>query len=226
MRLSLSSIVKKSIMAVTGLALCGFVLAHMAGNLQIFLGQDALNAYAAKLQHLGPFLWLMRIGLLVCFVAHIVTAALLTVENRHARPSPYLHQATVKATFASRTLPMTGLIVLGFLIYHLAHFTFKLTHPEHAHLSDALGRHDVYSMVVLSFREWPVSVAYVAAMVPLCLHLSHGAASLFQTLGLRHERYQPAIRCAARGFALLILAGNSSIPLAVLVGAVKLPGGA
>lgn len=216
-----SSIFKKTIMALSGLVLCGFVLAHLLGNLQIFAGPDALNTYAAKLQHLGPLLWVARAVLLACLAAHVVTAAQLTIANRRARPQRYLKEATVQASFASRTMPMTGLIVFGFIVYHLAHFTFRATHPAYSHLTDAQGRHDVYSMVVLSFREWPVALSYVLAMIPLSLHLGHGFSSLFQSLGLRHERYVGAVRCAARAFAALILIGNSAIPLAVLAGVVR-----
>lgn len=212
-------------MALSGLALCGFVLAHLAGNLQIFAGPDALNSYAAKLQHLGPFLWVARAVLLACLVAHVVTAAQLTIENRRARPLRYLKETTVQASYASRTMPMTGLIVFGFILYHLAHFTFGATHPAYSHLTDPKGRHDVYAMVVLSFREWPVALAYVAAMIPLSMHLGHGFASLFQSLGLRHERYVGLVRCGARAFAALILIGNCSIPLSILTGIVRLHGG-
>lgn len=208
-------------MALSGLALCGFVLAHLAGNLQIFAGPDALNSYAAKLQGLGPFLWVARAVLLACLAAHVVTAAQLTIENRRARPHGYLKEATVQASYASRTMPMTGLIVLAFIGYHLAHFTFRATHPEYSHLTDAKGHHDVYSMVVLSFRQWPVALSYVLAMIPLSMHLGHGFASLFQSLGLRHERYSGSVRLGARVFAAFVLIGNSSIPLAVLAGVVR-----
>lgn len=216
-----SSIGKKVVVAVTGLVLFGFVIVHMLGNLQVFLGREALNAYAEKLRHLGPFLWLARAVLLAALVAHVVVAARLSRENRAARPVRYRREATVQASYASRTMLMSGAITFLFVVYHLAHFTFGRVHPEYFHRVDALGRHDVYAMVVGSFGDPWVSAAYIAAMLPLAMHLSHGASSLFQSLGLNHPKYAPCVRGAGVAVALVVLAGNCSIPLAVLAGVVR-----
>jgi len=228
-----SSIGRKILVAATGLALLGFVIAHMLGNLQIFLGPDALNGYARSLKDLGPLLWVMRLGLLVVFVVHAVLAVRIAAENRAARPRRYVHAGRIQATTASRTMVVTGLMILLFVLYHLAHFTLGLTHPEHfaqEEIVPALGgevaRHDVYSMVVLGFQSPLVSGLYIAAMALLALHLSHAVASVFQTLGWNHPRRETLVRRAGAGLAWLIFLGNTSIPVAVLTGLVDLPTGA
>ncbi|MBI2095554.1 MAG: succinate dehydrogenase cytochrome b subunit [Candidatus Omnitrophica bacterium] len=218
-----SSVGRKYLMAVTGVFLLGFVVAHMLGNLQIFLGPEALNSYAEHLQNLPALLWPARAVLLGAFILHVGVSISLAIENRRARSIPYACGATVEASYASRTMVMSGLIILAFLIYHLLNFTFGVTHPRFFHLVDAKGRHDVYSMVILSFRELPVSGAYVAAMGLLCLHLSHGISGLFQSLGLAGA--MPALKRAGAVIALVIFAGNSSIPLAVWLGWLKAVGG-
>ena len=220
-----ASVGAKAVMAVTGLFLLLFVLAHMLGNLQLFLGQDALNGYAAKLQSLGGLLWVARAGLLALLVAHVAAAVRLTYQNRRARPVPYAALTPQVTSYAARTMVMSGTVILAFAVYHLLHFTFGATHPGHAALHDAQGRHDVYSMVVLGFQQAPVAVGYMLAQALLALHLSHGASSLFQSLGVTH----PALRClkdrAGPALALLIFVGNVSMPLACLLGWVGLPGG-
>lgn len=220
-----SSIGKKMTMAVTGLILFLFVVVHMIGNLQIFLGQEALNAYAEMLQHLGEFLWAARAVLFVSLVTHIYLASRLTWENAHARPQQYVFKDTVQASYASRTMLMSGIIILLFIVYHLLHFTFGLTNPAYYQVIDAKGRHDVYSMAVMSFRQPLIALTYVAAMIPLAMHLGHGIQSLFQSLGINHPKFTPAIRRLSLVIAWLIFVGNSSIPLAAYFGLLKLPGG-
>ena len=156
-----SSIGMKWIMGLTGLLLFLFVLAHMIGNLQVFAGPDQLNDYAVHLRDFGPLLWVAHIGLLVLFTAHVVSAIRLMQLNRSARPIPYAVVSPQVSGYAARSMLMGGLIVLGFLCYHLAHFTFGLTHPEQFALHDAKGQHDVYAMVVLGFRQPLVSIFYI-----------------------------------------------------------------
>ncbi len=223
MRLPKSSIGRKAITAITGLILFGFVVVHMLGNLQIFLGQDALNSYAEHLEELVFLLWPARIFLLITVLVHIGVSLGLALENKKARPVPYAKKDTVQASLASRTMVLTGLIILLFIVYHLLHFTFGVTNPEFAHLVDLKGRDDVYSMVVLSFQNYWISGTYVLAMFFLCVHLSHGLASFPQSLGLNNEKLMPIFKIAARVLALAIFVGNSSIPLAILLGIVKLP---
>ncbi len=221
-----SSLVKKALVAVTGLALLGFVIAHLLGNLTIFLGADALNAYALKISHFGPLLWAARIMLLAAVVVHIVTTALLTIENRRARPVAYAMHRTQRTTLSAKTMVLSGLIILAFVLYHLAHFTFRVTHPAISNLTDALGRHDVYTMVVVSFRQPLVAGFYLVALALLCLHLSHGIASVFQTLGLANEATLPFFERAGASIAGLLFLGYASIPLSAWLGLLKIPGGA
>jgi len=220
-----SSIGKKAVMAVTGLILFGFVLAHLAGNLLVYLGPDALNAYADKLRHMGPLLWALRAGLLATVTAHLWLAIVLTKENRSARPIPYAVLRSAQTTASARTMMVSGLLVTAFLIYHLLHFTFRVTHPDLSHRVDALGRHDVFAMVVLSFHDPRLALSYVAAMGLLCAHLHHGVASWLQSLGLNNERLLPAIERAGRLTAWLIFLGYVSIPIAVLAGVIAPPAG-
>lgn len=221
-----SSIGRKMLVAVTGLALLGFVIVHMLGNLQVFAGPEALNAYAAKLQHLGALLWVLRGGLLLLALVHIVLAIWIALENRAARPEGYARPGRVQSKVSTRSMTITGLMLLLFVLYHLAHFTWGLTDPEHFHLTDAAGRHDVYAMVVGGFQQPVVTILYVAAMGLLCLHLSHGIASLFQSLGFNHPRYEPALRRTGTVLAWILFLGNASMPLAVLAGLVGVPAGA
>lgn len=222
-----SSLGRKMIVALTGLGLVGFVLGHMAGNLQVFLGREALNAYAQGLKDLGALLWVARIGLLGMFVVHVALALRLNAENRAARPTAYAHGGHVQATPAVRSMVLTGLMVLLFVAYHLAHFTFGAVHSDHAGVPlDAAGRHDVYGMVVAGFSDPLVSGLYIAAMALLALHLRHGVQSVFQTLGVRGPRYEPLIERSAVGLAVLVFLGNASMPLTILLGLGPFSGGA
>jgi len=215
-----SSIVKKAIMGLTGLGLVGFVIMHLIGNMLIFLGPDALNAYAEKLRHLGPVLWAARISLIVMTVLHVWMAIWLTRENRAARPVGYEMVKPIETTLAARTMMVSGALLIVYIAYHLAHFTFGLTHPAIAHLKDPLDRHDVYSMVVLRFQNPLVVLFYVAGMAVLCMHLSHGIASMFQSLGLTGERTVAVLQRLSRLAAMAIFAGYVSIPLSIVLGLV------
>lgn len=219
-----SSIGKKIIVAVTGLVLLGFVVGHLLGNLQIFLGPDWINSYAEHLRNLGPLLWIIRAFLLVCVVLHIWFTIGLAIDNRRARPVAYAEKDYVKASFASRYMWLSGLVVLAFIIYHLAHFTFVVADPRLAALKpDPLNRHDVYSMMVYGFRNVIVSAFYILAMFLLMLHLTHGASSFLQSLGLNDKKLTPRLAWWGRLFAWLIFAGYTSIPVAVLLGLVQAP---
>lgn len=220
-----STVGAKVVMALTGLALVGFVLAHMAGNLQVLIAlwdpaaaQEALNSYAAGLKSLGALLWVMRIGLLVAVVVHILSALRLAALNRAARPVSYQVKKHNASTLASRTMTLSGLLVLAFIVYHLLHFTLGVTHPEHFALVDRMGRHDVYSMFVLGLSQPAVAVSYIIANILVGLHLSHGVRSLFQSLGLRTPKYETMIVGLARGVATIVVIANVSMPLLVLVG--------
>ncbi|XDD48877.1 succinate dehydrogenase cytochrome b subunit [Leptospira sp. WS92.C1] len=213
-----SSIGRKTLVAVTGLVYFGFVVVHMLGNLQIFLGQEKINAYGQSLRDIAPLLWVARIVLIVSFIIHVYYAITLSIENKDARPIAYSKQKTVQASLASRTMALTGLLILSFITYHLLHFTLGVTNPDQFSMTDSKGRHDVYTMVVLGFQNPIVAGSYIIAMILLASHISHGVSSVFQTLGFSTPELSPKIKAGAILFALLIFVGNTSIPLSILLG--------
>ncbi len=203
-------------MAVTGAVLFGFVVAHLIGNLQVYLGPEAMNDYGVFLREIfhGAGLWILRIALLAAAVLHVWAATSLTLESRKARDIGYREQKWRESTYASRTMRWSGVIVLVFVVYHLMHFTFGNAHPSFI-------EGDVYHNFVAGFRSVPVSLFYIFAMILLGLHIRHGFWSMFQTLGVSHPRYMRMAHTAAWIFAALIVLGNISFPLAVLAGYVK-----
>jgi len=218
-----SSVGRKLIVAVSGVILILFVIGHLLGNLQIFLGPDWINGYAEHLRALGPLLWIIRAFLLFTVLVHIYYTIRLAIENRRARPLRYRRKEIVKATLASRTMVMSGLILLAFIVFHLLHFTVRTTDPRFATLpKDPLGNYDVYSMMVLGFTSPLVSGFYILAMFLLALHLSHGSSSFFQSLGLNNQRLTSRLALAGRIFAWILFVGYSSIPAAVLLGWIRL----
>ena len=210
------------IVAITGIILILFVIGHLLGNLQIFLGPDWINGYSEHLRELGPILWIIRIFLLTTVIAHIYVTIRLAIDNRRARPEAYIDKEHVKATFASRHMVMSGLIVLAFIIYHIAHFTVRVTDRRFALLkADPLNHYDIYSMMVYGFQNYFVSGFYVLGLWLLALHLSHGSSSFFQSLGLNNKTLTPRLAFGGRVFAWLLFIGYTSIPVAVLLGLVK-----
>lgn len=219
-----SSLGKKYIMAVTGLALFVFVMGHLLGNLQIFLGRDAVNTYAAFLKSVPELLWGARLGLLLMVGLHIWAAIQLTVENRAARPIAYADLRPSGASYASRTMIWSGLIIAAFIVYHLLHFTVGWVDPSFMEMKETLGdgteRHDVYGMLIAGFSKPLVSLFYMVAIGLLCVHLSHGVASLFQSLGIKGGAWAGWIDRGAVVAATIIFLGYISIPLSVLMGLV------
>ncbi len=216
-----SSIGKKYIVAVTALVLILYVLGHLLGNLQIYLGPDKINRYAEFLHQLGPILWVVRVFLIVAFVTHIVATIQLARENRRAKPQKYAVASYQRSTRASRTMIVSGLIVLCFVIYHLLQFTLLVTDPEFRQLHDSLGRHDVYRMLILGFRHPLVSLFYVVGLFLLTSHLSHGFASVMQTLGINNRKIANFVSIGGQALAWVIFAGYVSIPLTILLGIVR-----
>ncbi len=214
----MSSLSKKYVMALTGLILFGFVVAHLLGNLTIFLGADWLNGYAQHLVELPALLWPARAVLLSALILHMVIAIRLTVENRKARPIGYAKGATVQASLASRTMLFTGFATFFFIIFHLLHFTFGKVHPEFYNFVNVEGHHDVYSMVIMGFRDKWISLSYIVAIFFFALHLSHGLYSFPQSLGLLSEKNLPCARRFAKAAALLIFLAYISIPVCAWVG--------
>ena len=221
-RIFASSLGKKYIMAVSGCLLFLFVIAHLLGNLQIFIGPDWINGYSEHLRDLGPLLWVIRLFLLASVIIHIWVTIHLAIENRRARPEAYIDRHYIKADFASRHMVMSGLIVLAFIIYHLAHFTVRVTDPRFGLLkADPLGHYDVYSMMVYGFQNYLVSGFYVLGLFLLALHLSHGSSSFFQSLGLNDKKLSPRLAFGGRILAWLMFIGYTSIPVAILLGLIK-----
>jgi len=221
-----SAIGKKWVMAITGIAIILFVLAHMVGNWKIFLpdvgGIPDIDIYAEALRNLlVPFapehvvLWLLRTGLIVAFLLHIHAAYSLTLMNRRARPEDYQGpRQYVAATYASRTMRWSGTIFGAFLLFHLADLTWGVQPMA----PETWERGEVYANFVATFSRAPVTLFYVVAMVLLGLHLYHGAWSMFQSLGINHPRFNAARRMFAIGLAVLVTLGNAVMPLAVLFG--------
>jgi succinate dehydrogenase / fumarate reductase cytochrome b subunit len=218
-----SAVGKKWVMAVTGIVLLGFVFGHMVGNLKIFLGEESLNKYAEFLRDLGEplfprtvLLWIIRLVLVGAFAGHIIAAAQLTRMNQKARPVRYKsHRDYIAANYASRTMRWTGVIVALFIVWHLMDLTWGVQF-----VNGEWVRGEVYENVVFSLERWPVALIYIVANIALALHISHGAWSMFQSLGWNNPRWNVARRWFAYGFAAIVLAGNLSIPIAVLSGAV------
>lgn len=216
-----SVIGKKVVMAVTGFILFGFVLSHMLANLQVFLpvgadGIPPLDKYAQHLRDLPPLLWGARVVLLVSVIFHIVAAWQLTVLNKfHARGSRYIKQTSVASNYASRTMIWSGPIIFFYIIYHLLDMTFGTVHPE-------FQPGKVFHNVVIGFQNPVVAGFYIVANILLAFHLYHGVWSMFQTLGVSHPRYTPILKKASAAFAVSIGAGFCSVPMAVLLGLVKL----
>ena len=217
-----SSVGRKVIVAVTGVILILFVVGHLLGNLQIYLGPEWINAYSQHLRDLGPILWIIRIFLLASVFLHIYFTILLAIENRRARPEGYRKRNYVKASWASRHMVVSGLVVLAFIIFHLLHFTARKFNPQFPLLKlDPLNRYDVYSMMVYGFQNVYVSAFYILGLFLLTLHLTHGSSSFFQSLGFNNERLTPKLAFGGRIFAWLTFIGYVSIPIAVLLGFIK-----
>jgi succinate dehydrogenase / fumarate reductase cytochrome b subunit len=217
-----SSVGRKMIVAVTGVILILFVIGHLLGNLQIFLGPEWINAYSQHLRDLGPLLWMIRLFLLTAVLLHIYFTILLAIENRRARPERYIEMNYVKASWASRHMVVSGLVVLAFIIFHLLHFTARKFNPQFPLLKlDPLNRYDVYSMMVYGFQNVYVSIFYILGLFLLTLHLTHGSSSTFQSLGFNNQRLTPKLTVGGRIFAWLLFIGYTSIPVAVLLGFIK-----
>jgi succinate dehydrogenase / fumarate reductase, cytochrome b subunit len=218
-----SAVGKKWVMAVTGILLMGYVFFHMLGNLKVYLGAEDLNHYGEWLRDLlVPFfprtvtLWLLRIGLTAAFVFHIHAAYGLTRINREARAAGgYISKRDYQAAnAASRSMRWTGVVVLLFLIFHLADLTWGTVNPDFV-------RGDVYRNLVASFERPGVSAIYIVANLALGLHLFHGAWSMFQSLGVNNPKWNSWRRGFAVGFAAIVTVGNLTFPIAALTGIIS-----
>lgn len=237
-----STIFNKVVMAGTGLVLVLFVIGHVVGNLQVFLGRDVFNTYAHFLQSTGELLWLVRLVLLVCVVLHIYTSIKLKFLNMSARPDGYSVKSYVKSTLYSRSMIYTGILLFLFVVYHLLHFTAHVTNPEYADYTEKYGpvvqtqgviefdgemlrvsagegifeRHDAYKMLIVGFKKPIVSIVYILAVFFLGLHLAHAIQSMFQTLGWSGPKTTPRLIAVSKVIGWGLFVGFASIPVAVL----------
>lgn len=220
-----SSIGRKVLMAITGLFMVLFAITHLLGNSSIFGWlPGGINAYAHHLHSMpAPVIWGFRLVLLALVCVHIWFGIQLTLENRNGRPQQYAVKTTQKASFASENMIWTGLIILAFILYHLAHFTLQIVSPETAALThpDTLGNPNVFGMVVAGFQNVGITLIYAVAMAALFLHLYHGIQSFFQTLGWNNDRTMCTISSAGKLVALVLFVGYLAIPLTILVRILK-----
>jgi succinate dehydrogenase / fumarate reductase, cytochrome b subunit len=218
-----SSIGKKLVVALTGAFLVVFLAGHLAGNMLIYVGPDAFNAYAYQLHHMlnGGGVWAARLVLLGAFALHIIATISLTRQNRAARKQ-YEHKATIQATGSSRIMILSGLTIVAFVIYHLLHFTARVgneyNNPElYTYILEGKEVHNAWKMVIDGFSWWPATLFYILAMVLLASHLTHGIQSIFQTLGWRSKKSAGLIDTFAKGYTAVIFLGFISIPIAIQV---------
>ncbi len=206
-----TSIMKKQLVAVTGLMLIGFIAGHLAGNFTLFFGPGAFNSYAQHLEDLGPLLWVAHIGLIVLFSVHMALTILVTLENRAARGPAYEASGDLgRTSFAKKTMIYTGFLLIVFVVLHLLDFTFGDKHAEDGSLA-------LYALVRDSFLQpWRVAV-YLLAMVGLGLHLSHCIQSFFQTLGVSDQESLPWLERLANVAGIVVAVGFSSIPIYLII---------
>lgn len=206
----LNSVVKKQIMGVTGLLLCGFVLSHLLGNLTLLFGPNAFNKYAYTLTS-NPLIYLAETILMLIFLVHTFLAIKLVIENRAARPVPYAYSRKHSgrgATFASSSMPFTGLLTLVFLVLHIRGLKFG---PVYETEVNGIIMRDMYKTTIEYFKDPLHVLFYIVAVTSLGVHVSHGFWSAFQSLGLNHPKYMPKLKCAAWGFGILTAVGFSAL---------------
>ena len=218
-----STVGKKVIMAVTGLVWVGFVILHVAGNLQAFAGREKINAYSALLHGPGAeLLLLLRVALVVSLLLHILTAWQLTRAASAARPDGYKKRDPQVSTWASRTMRWGGVLLLAFIVFHILHFTTRDVDPAGwAQRYDTAGRYDIYGNLVASFRIWWVSAIYIGAMVVLAFHLWHGVWSSPRSLGVAQASPNPLKRRIAPALSLVLWLGFVIIPVAIMLGVIR-----
>jgi succinate dehydrogenase / fumarate reductase cytochrome b subunit len=212
---------KKLVMAVTGVVLIGFVIAHMVGNLKIYSGPSEINAYSRFLREVGSpelaygqLLWAVRAILLICVALHVTAAVQLSRMSWAARPIDYRVKRDIKTTFAARMMRWGGVLLVAFIVFHLLHLTAGAVGFRPGQFKDL----SVYQNVMAAFGVWPIALIYVIAMGALCLHLYHGIWSMLQTLGWNNARNEDTLKTLSRGIAIIVFLGFSSVPISVLTG--------
>jgi succinate dehydrogenase / fumarate reductase cytochrome b subunit len=219
-----STLGKKYIMAITGVALFAFAVGHLLGNLQVFGAPDLINTYAHFLKSKPGLLWGARIGLLVCVALHIAAAVTLAALNKEARTEGYSGGSAYGSTMASRYMLVSGLVILAFVVYHLAHFTVLMpgvngigNFRKLTAVLDGQTVPDVYAMMVLGFQVWWVALFYLVAQGLLFMHLSHGLSAMFQSFGFRNHVWWPRIQMFAKAASVALFVGYAIIPIAIFL---------
>lgn len=222
MQLTQSSVGRKIIMAVTGAVLIAFICVHLLGNLSVFAGSAAINAYAQKLHSLGPVVWIFRLVMLGVFALHIYFGIQLTIENKAATPDQNVQVKRLRTGFAAQTMVISGVVLALFAIYHLLHFTVRVTNPEiYVPIEGGHGMVDVFIMMTRGFSQVLPVLLYVVGMGFLFLHVSHGFQSMFQTFGLSNDRTLPVMVNVSKLVGMVLLVGYASIPLLIIFGIVR-----
>jgi succinate dehydrogenase / fumarate reductase cytochrome b subunit len=214
MQLFSSTVGRKILMAITGQLMVLFVVVHLLGNSSIFI-PGGINAYAEHLHAFPPLVWVFRLVMLVFVGTHACYGIMITLENSAANPGAYAVNRHLKATFSSKNMIWTGVLIIAFVLYHLCHFTARLT-PDIVAKTLPDGGFDVYTMVVSSFQHGIISLIYVVAMIVLFLHLNHGMQSFFQTMGWSNDCSLPVISRVCKVIAVIFLVGYSCIPIVIL----------
>jgi len=213
-----STLFSKTLVALTGAVLVGFLIAHLSGNLLLYLGADTFNAYGQSLKDMPAVVWGARFILLIAIVIHIYATITLTNLNKNAKPIGYAKPQYVSTKFSGRMMFIAGITILAFVIYHLPHYTLGWIQPEYFSFKDSMDRHDIYTMTVMGFRNPIISLFYIVAMLGVGVHLHHGIRSMFQTMGIYGEEINKKIEKVSLAITILVTFGFISIPISVLVG--------
>lgn len=222
-----STILSKVVVAVTGAMITGFLVAHIAGNLLMYIGAEAFNSYAHNLSNMPVLVWGNRIALLIALILHTFATIRLVMYNKQSKPVGYKSPTYTKSTFSSRNMIFMGFVLLFFAIYHILHFTAGVIDPAtfksnlEFTLANGEKAHDAYRMAILGFQNPLIAVFYVIAMISLGLHLNHGVSSLFQTLGIYGDKFTKNAKKIGSTFAIILVALFSSIPIAVMLKILK-----
>jgi succinate dehydrogenase / fumarate reductase cytochrome b subunit len=221
-----STLSLKIVMAVTGLLGAGFVLFHMAGNLQVFRGRDAYNDYAEFMQGLGAIKWAARAGLLAILFGHVGAAVVLVQRNQRARPERYAGLKQQRTSLSAMYMAELGIVLLLFIGYHIAHFTLGWVQTDFngidyhtlQQVTEEGTRHDLYAHFIVSFQQPAIAITYIVANIALAAHLAHGATSMFKTAGIAVGRWKPPFEVLGPAFGVIVGLGNISMPLAIWAG--------
>jgi succinate dehydrogenase / fumarate reductase cytochrome b subunit len=206
-----SSVVKKQLVGITGLLLCGFLVSHLIGNFLLFIGPEAFNKYGHALTS-NPLIYVAEAGLLVLFLVHLGLALKVTIQNKQARPTKYYMKTKTGrgANFASSSMPYTGIILLAFIIFHLQGIKFG-TYYEVTY--DGVVMRDLFKLTFEKFSSLPYVIFYVISMIAMAIHVSHGFWSAFQSIGFWHNKYTPFLRKTAFAYAFFVGVGFSTLPI-------------